>query len=393
MTPHYDVIVIGLGAMGAHAAMALAGRGARVLGLERFWPAHDRGSHHGDSRIIRLGYFENPCYVPLLQRAYAAWREMETRSGEALLHITGILQIGRPQDKLVSGVLASCQLHALAHEVLNPKQMAARFPAFQLDDDEIAVLEPQGGYLDPERAVLTALRLAGASFAHLRFGEAVQQITPEGGGIRVVTGTQDVTARRVIIATGPYIAGLVPGLAGIATPVRTVVGWFQPAETARDECARLPVFLRQDGDGSFFGFPAIGRDGVKLGRHGHLGEIIDPEQPNPPVNVTDRSLIENFAGHRLNSLSPHGHKFATCRYTNLPGDDFLIDFLPTQPGIIVASACSGHGFKFASVIGEILADLALDGGTNLPIEPFSFAALHAKSAPARGYAQSWSLPA
>lgn len=379
MIPDYDVIVVGLGAMGAHASMTLAARGARVLGIERFWPAHDRGSHHGDSRIIRLGYFEDPCYVPLLHRAYAAWNEIEARSGAELLHITGVLQIGRPQDKLVSGVLASCRLHGLAHEILDARQMAARFPAFQLDEDEVAVLEPRGGYLDPERAVLTALRLAGASGAHLRFGEAVHDIAPHAGGVRVRTASGEVTARRAIVAAGSYIAGLVPELAGIAQPIRTVVGWFAPDQPGHTALGAMPVFLRQEGDKSFFGFPALGQDGVKIGRHGHFGEPIDPEQPNPPVNERDRALIEDFARRRLPAIHQTGHKFATCRYTNLPGEDFLLDFAPERPAIIVASACSGHGFKFASVIGEILADLALEGGTALPIAPFSFAALRARA--------------
>jgi sarcosine oxidase len=371
----YDVIVVGLGAMGSHAAMTLAARGARVLGIERFWPAHDRGSHHGDSRIIRLGYFEDPCYVPLLQRAYAAWQEIEKRSGAELLNITGVLQIGRPEGQLVNGVLASCRLHHLAHELLGPKQMAARFPAFQMDADEVAVLEPRGGYLDPERAVLTALRLAGAGGAQLRFGEQVTAIEPASGGVRVRSATGETWAKRVIIATGAYIAGLVPSLRDIARPIRTVVGWFPSCNGQSTALGRMPVFLRQEDDGSFFGFPAIGRDGVKIGKHGHFGERIDPEMPNPPVNERDRSYVEDFARRRLPAVTAKGHKFATCRYTNLPGDDFLVDFLPGHPEIVVASPCSGHGFKFASVLGEILADLALDGATAMPIAPFSFAAL------------------
>lgn len=376
---NYDVIVVGLGAMGSHAAMVLAARGARVLGIERFWPAHDRGSHHGDSRIIRLGYFEDPCYVPLLQRAYAAWQEIEERSGAELLNITGVLQIGRPEGQLISGVLASCHLHHLAHEVLGPRQMAARFPAFQLDLDEVAVLEPRGGYLDPERAALTALRLAGASGAQLRFGEQVITIEPASNGVRVCSANGEAWAKRVVVTTGAYIAGLVPSLRDIALPIRTVVGWFPPCNGQSTALGRMPVFLRQEEDGSFFGFPAIGRDGVKIGKHGHFGERIDPEIPILPPNDRDRSYIEDFVSRRMPTVTAKGHKFATCRYTNLPGDDFLVDFLPGAPEIVVASPCSGHGFKFASVIGEILADLALEGSTGLPIAPFSFAALHERA--------------
>lgn len=372
----FDVAVIGLGAMGANAAAQLAARGLKVIGIERFWPNHDRGSSHGDSRLIRLGYFEDPAYVPLLRRAYANWRALEARAREDLLTITGVLQIGRPDDPIVKGTLASCKLHGLAHELLDPQAMRERFPAFQLDDDEVAVFEPQGGFLRPEKAVMAALRLAGADGAALHFGERVLAIEPSDAGIRIVSDTGTYRAGKVIVATGSYIADLIPDLAGLATPIRQVVGWYHPRDTLATALGRMPAFLRDEGSaGSFFGFPALGPEGVKIGKHAHFHEAIDPEQPNPPVNEADRALLHDFITRRLPAAAGSPSGYVTCRYTMLPGDDFLIDVLPSELNIIVASPCSGHGFKFASVVGEILADLAADGETALPIDAFSFAAL------------------
>ena len=373
---YFDVAVIGLGAMGANAAAHLAARGLKVIGIERFWPNHDRGSSHGDSRLIRLGYFEDPTYVPLLRRAYGNWRALEARAREDLLTITGVLQIGGLDDPIVKGTLAACKLHGLAHELLDPEQVYDRFPAFQLDDDEVAVFDPQGGFLRPEKAVMAALRLAGADGAALHFGERVLAIESGDAGIRIVSDSSSYRAGKVIVATGSYIADLVPDLAGLAAPIRQVVGWYHPRDALATALGRMPVFLRGESPaGSFFGFPAIGPEGVKVGKHAHLHEAIDPEQPNPPVNEADRALLHEFITRRLPAAAGSPSGYVTCRYTMLPGEDFLIDVLPSDPNIIVASPCSGHGFKFASVVGEILADLATNGQTALSISAFSFAAL------------------
>jgi sarcosine oxidase len=363
--------------MGAHAVQQLAARGVRVLGLERFGPLHDRGSSHGDTRLIRLGYFEGAGYVPLLQRAYRNWRKLEERGGADILTITGVLQIGRPDDPVVSGTLSSCGQQGLAHDVLDATETHQRFPAFALDADEVAVYEPRGGFLRPETAVLTALRLAAADGAELHFGERVTAI--DGGKITTASGAYE--AETVIVAAGTYVNELVPELNGIAIPIRQVVGWFFPKDPLATRPDRMPVFLRgEGGDGSYFGFPAIDAMGVKVGKHCHFFEEIDPEQDNPPVNDRDRQLLTDFVRKRLPGAAGPATGFITCRYTMLPGEDFLIDRLPGNPRMIVASPCSGHGFKFASVIGEILADTALDGGTDLNIAGFSYAALQGRVA-------------
>ena len=377
----FDVAVIGLGAMGSAAIAHLAQRGIRAIGFEANFPAHGLSSSHGDTRLIRLGYFEDPAYVPLLHRAYANWRALEAASGTELLTVSGILQIGLPDSGIVSGTIASCKLHGLAYEVLDAPAMATRFPAMMLQPDEVAVLEPQGGFLRPEAAVMAHLKVAAAAGAVLRLGEKVTAIEPDDAGVTVVSAHSRVRARKVIVATGPWIAELVPTLAGIAQPIRQVVAWYTPRDSgAMALGAMLPFLLDEAEGGSFFGVPALGPDGLKVGKHAHFNEPIDPDQPNPPVNDADTAMLDDFVARRLPAAAGRRRASITCRYTMLPGEDFLLDHLPGEPRIVVASPCSGHGFKFASVVGEILADLAMEGSTALPIDAFSFAALAVKSA-------------
>ncbi|GGB06846.1 N-methyltryptophan oxidase [Brucella endophytica] len=376
MTAQFDVAVIGLGAMGSAALSFLSARGVKAIGIEAHHPAHALSSSHGDSRLIRLGYFEDPSYVPLLKRAYLNWRALEMRLRSDILTETGVLQIGKPASKIVAGTRASCELHGLAYEELDRAEMAARFPAFQLDADEIAIFDPRGGYLRPEAAIAGYLKLAAEDGAVLHFGEKVSAIEPDDAGVTVVSAEARYWTKKVIVSTGAWIAELVPTLGQAAQPIRQVVAWYQPSDGFVTEPARMPCFLRDEGEGgSYFGFPAIGVDGVKVGRHAHFNEPLDQNQPNPPVNDVDTALLDSFTAKRLPTAVGQRVNAVTCRYTMLPSEDFLIDLLPGDPRIVVASPCSGHGFKFASVIGEILADLALDGGTALPVQAFSFAAM------------------
>jgi sarcosine oxidase len=382
MTERYDVAIVGLGAMGAHAAAYCASRGLRVIGLDRFGPFHDRGSSHGDSRIIRLAYFEDPAYVPLLRRAYENWRELEAWSGERLLTITGILTFGRADGEVVAGVRRSVREHGLRIETLEPAEAMRRFPAFRLERDDVALLEPDGGFLRPERCVAAALKRAGGHGAVLHFDEQVRSVESGDGGIIVISDAARYRADQVIIAAGSYVAGLVPELAGVVRPIRQVVGWFAPARDASARVGEMPVFIGEDPDGwSFFGFPALGPLGVKVGRHGHRNEAIDPEKENRPVDEQDLAIMADFVRRRLPAVRPEAPAGAiTCRYTMLPDSFFLVDRLPSDERIIVASPCSGHGFKFASVIGEVLADLVEQGETRLPIAPFSFEAIRGRMA-------------
>ena len=380
--PDFDVAVVGLGAMGSAALSHLAARGVSVIGLEAFTPAHPLSSSHGDSRIIRLGYFEDPSYVPLLRRAYRNWRALEAETGADLLRITGVLQIGRPESAIVSGTLASCHAYDLEHQVFDRAEMQRLYPAFALDGDEIAVLEAEGGFLRPEAAVAAHLELARRNGAAVNVGARVTTIDPDDGGVTLALGRDRLRARRVVVATGPWIAELVPELASLAAPIRQVVAWYEPKDAGATALGVMPVFLRDEGAaGSFFGFPDVNGDGVKIGKHAHFREPVEPDLPNAPVNDTDLRLLDDYIARRLPLGAGRRRATTTCRYTMLPGEDFLIDFLPGASNVVVASPCSGHGYKFASVIGEILADLATLGETSLPIDAFSFSALNRKAAP------------
>src|SRR5690242_9587089 len=248
-----DVAVIGLGAMGSAALHQLARRGQRVVGFEQFRPGHDRGSSHGETRIIRLGYFEHPSYVPLVRAAIPLWRALERESGKALLQVTGILEMGAPDGPLVAGTLRSAQTHGLAHEVLDAVAVPRRFPVFRLPPRFVGVLQPDGGILAAEPALAAQLALARAAGAEVRTDEAVRAIEPTAGGVRVVTDRGTVTAGQAVVAAGPWVKQLLPDLPVALRVTRQVIGWFAPSDAALFGRYRCPVFLVENQDGIFYG--------------------------------------------------------------------------------------------------------------------------------------------
>ena len=368
--PHYDIVVCGLGAMGSAALYTLARRGVRVLGIERFAPGHDQGSSHGATRIIRLAYWEHPSYVPLLRRAYELWREFEAAAGQQLLHITGVAEIGPPDGVLVRGTLAAAQLHGLPHEVLSARELMRQLPAFRLPDDFVAVLQPDGGFLAAEPSIHALGALAQAAGAELRSGETVRAIEPRAGGVRVVTGAGEVETGAVIVAAGPWTKSLLSDLPAPLKVTRQVMGWFAPHEPALFAPGQFPVFLIESVHGIHYGFPSFG-GGVKIARHHHRDEVVEPDGYDRTVSAEDEALIRRALAEFLPAANGKLLDAKTCLYTMTPDGDFLIDHLPGAPQVIVASPCSGHGFKFAPVIGEILADLATHGATRHDIARFS----------------------
>jgi sarcosine oxidase len=368
----FDVVVCGLGATGSAALFHLARRGVRVLGLERFTPGHDRGSSHGATRIFRVGYFEHPSYVPLVRHAYALWREIEAASGQRLLHVTGILEIGPPGGALVAGTLAAAGLHGLRHEVLSAAELMRRFPAFQVPSDHVAVLQPEGGFLEVEPSLAAQVALAIAAGAELRCGEAVRAIMPRDAGVAIVTDRGTVEAGAAIIAMGAWTKSLLPALPLRAT--REVTGWFEPVDAAACAAGRLPVFLLESRHGMHYGIPPQGGTGsgagVKVAKHHHRDQTVDPDAVDRAVSAADEHLIRAAIAEHVPAANGRLIDAKTCLYTMTPDGDFLIDRLPGQANIIVASPCSGHGFKFAPAIGEILADLATTGTTRHDIARF-----------------------
>jgi sarcosine oxidase len=368
-----DVVVIGLGAMGSAALYHLANRGLRVAGIERFEPGHDRGSSHGISRIIRLGYFEHPSYVPLVRSAIPLWRALEEKSGTGLLQVTGIIEIGAPNDALIKGTLRSAQAHALVHEVLDAKAVMRRFPSFRLSSDMIGVLQPEGGVLAAEPAVHAHLALAKAAGAEVRTRETVRAIEPATGSVRIVTDSAIITSAQVIVTAGPWVKSLLPHLSVPLRVTRQVVCWFAPSDTAMFARGHFPVFMLEQHAGIFYGFPTDQKGGVKFAKHHHNDESADPDAGARPACSADEDLLREVLAKHLPAANGKLLDAQTCLYTMAPDGDFIIDRLPGQPEIIVASPCSGHGFKFAPVIGEILADLATTGATRHDISRFRLA--------------------
>jgi sarcosine oxidase len=372
--PSFDVAIIGLGVMGSAALAALARRGRRVVGIDRFAPGHDRGSSHGTTRAIRLGYFEHPSYVPLVRAAYPLWRELEARSGQALLTVTGIVEIGAPDSDLVAGTLRSSRLHGLPHEILDAPSLMKRFPAFRLPDDFVGVFQPDGGFVQAEPAVAALQELALHSGAEIMRNERVLAVKPHRDGVQVTTEHGNVLAGCAIVAAGPWLKSLLPQLPVPLRVTRQVLGWFEPADHARPQFAaeRFPVFLLENADGVFYGFPADA-DGVKVAKHHHRDEAVDPDHYDRTVSAADEAVIRIALKAHLPDADGRLVAAQTCLYTMTPDGDFILDRMPGCPQIIVAAPCSGHGFKFAPVIGEILADLAIMGRTEHDISRFSLA--------------------
>lgn len=357
--PAHDVIVAGLGAMGSAAAMQLARRGLKVLGLERFDIPHAMGSSHGINRIIRLAYFEHPAYVPLLRRAYELWRETEALAGEQLLHVTGGIDAGPPDGRVVAGSLLACRTHGLVHEVMDAAGTARRFPGYRLPDGHVAVFQPDAGFVMSERAIVAHAGLAMAAGADLRAREPLVswEATP-GGGVRVTTTKGRYEAGRLILSTGAWIADHVPALAGLAVPERQVLGWFRPKVPAHFTPDRFPVSIVETRFGSCYQFPVFGVPGFKIGLYNHLKEQGPADSLSREPTPRDEAALRAVMGEAFPDADGPVMALRTCLFTNTPDEHFVIDTLPGHPQVIVASPCSGHGFKFASVIGEILADMA-----------------------------------
>ena len=369
----FDVVVIGQGAMGSAALYHLARKGVRALGIERFEIGHERGSSHGRTRVIRLGYFEHPSYVPLVRRAFDLWRDLEAASGRALLNVTGIAEIGRPDSTLIAGTLASSRLHDLPHTILDARALMRLYPAFRLPADFVGVIQPDGGYLEAEPAIRAHLDLAVSAGAQLRTGERVLAIEPKGSGVRVTTDRGTIDAGAAIVAAGPWAATLLPDLRLPLHVTRQALIWVRPKDENLFAPERFPVFMIESEHGIHYGFPVHGANGMKLAKHFHAGDIADPESYDRSVSAEDEAMIRNPVAQYLPAADGPLLAARTCLYTMTPDGDFLIDHVPGHQQIIVASPCSGHGFKFAPVIGEILAGLATTGATDHDIARFRLA--------------------
>ena len=372
----YDVIVLGLGGMGSAAAAHLAARGSRVLGIERFTPAHDRGASHGETRLIRQAYFEDPAYVPLLLRAYELWDELE-RERPGILTVTGGLMIGRPEAATVAGSLRSARQWGLDHELLDAADLRRRFPAFAVDDETVALYEPLAGYVRPEETVLAHLDCAAKHGATLNFEEQVldwHAANSTEGGVTVRTNKGTYTAASLVIAPGAWAPRLLPEFAPALTIERQQLFWFAPSEgTDRFRAPHFPVYIWEDRTGAqIYGFPAYGseEDGVKIAFFRN-GSPADPDALDRTIHTGEIEHVRDYLSTRIPALPGRYLRGLACTYTTTPDENFLLATHPAHPQVTVAAGFSGHGFKFVPVIGEIIADLVRDGETHLPINLFA----------------------
>jgi sarcosine oxidase len=368
--PGYDVIVLGIGGMGSATLYHLARRGLRVLGLERFDLVHEYGSSHGLTRIIRLAYWEHPTYVALLRRAYELWRELEQGAGERLLHITGSVDAGPAGGPIFQGALRSSELHGLAHEVMDGRELSRRCPGYRLPPETQCLLQPEGGFLLPERCNVAHAALARSHGAELHCREPVLDWGAGGGRVWVRTPGGRHEAGRLVVCAGAWASRLLPGLDGLAVPERQVLAWLQPGRPELFQPAVFPVFNLEVEEGHYYGFPSFLLPGFKFGRYHHRREVVDPDAWRREPEPEDEELLRSFARRYFPDGAGPTVMLKACLFTNTPDHHFILDRHPEYPEVAIAAGFSGHGYKFCSVIGEIMADLAQNGHTRHDIEFF-----------------------
>ncbi|HKP04631.1 MAG TPA: N-methyl-L-tryptophan oxidase [Chthoniobacterales bacterium] len=365
----YDVAIAGLGGIGSAIAAHCAARGASVIGLEQFGAAHDLGSSHGKSRMIRQAYFEDAAYVPLVLRSYELWRELERQTAEELLRITGVLSVGEESCEIIAGTKRSAGEHGLRLETLSQHQVRERYPRLRLLPNEVVLFEPDGGVLDPERAIRAHLQVAQKKGAELRFQVSVRgwEATPGNVAIGLEDGTQ-VSARKLILSLGPWFKETMDALGAPLRIQRNVQTWFSPS-VASYNAGDFPAFLldRAGLPSPLYGFPDFG-DGVKAAFHGH-GQITTADEVDREVHLkSDVEPIVTAMEQWMPGAASNFREAKPCMYSLTPDGNFVIDRHPAHANVILCGGFSGHGFKFAPVIGEIAADLALDGGSRHRID-------------------------
>ena len=368
MSQEFDCIVIGVGGMGSSTLYNLAKRGRRVLGLEQFDIPHAEGSSHGVNRIIRLAYYEHPSYVPLLRRAYELWSEIESVTGEQLLYKTGSIDTAPSGHEVFEGSLESCLLHDIPHRVLNHAQINEQFPGYQLPPGHMGLLQEDGGFVLSERSIVAYANAAMSAGAEIHAREVVTGWEPDQGGVRVFTDRGEYTAERLVITAGAWTSGMIPILDELAVPERQVLAWLQPLDGSLYTPEVFPVFNAYFDEGRYYGFPVFGIPGFKVGRYHHLEEVIDPDSAIKTVTGEDEAVLRSAVERYFPQANGTTMTLKTCMFTNTPDEHFIVDVLPGNSQVVVAAGFSGHGFKFASVIGEILSDLAINGETEHNID-------------------------
>lgn len=363
----YDAIVLGAGGVGSAALYHLARRGVRAVGIDRFAPPHDRGSTHGQSRVIRQAYFEHPNYVPLLVESYRLWRQLESESGRSLLHEIGLVEVGPAGGIVVPGVLRTAEEHRLAVERLSAAEIKERWPGMRVGADFIGVFESTAGYLLVEDCVEAHLAAATAAGAELLTNTEVLGWSAGDGEVRVRTTGGEIAGERLIITAGAWAGGLLADFRLDLEVRRKSLFWFDSTEAWYDVSAGFPVYLFELPEGVFYGYPKLDAWGVKIAEHSG-GRVVDnPLAVDRAIDATEQRRLIEFASNHLPGVSPRVVDHAVCLYTMSPDEHFIVDRHPAHANVVFAAGLSGHGFKFVPVLGRALVELAVDGSSELPI--------------------------
>jgi len=371
---NFDVIVLGVGSMGASACYHLAKRGYRVLGIEQFDIPHEYGSHAGQSRVIRKAYGEGSGYVPLLERAYQNWKTLESETGSQVYYKTGLLYFAEPDDAFLKSVISSSQKYNIPIDFLSEAECSQKYPQFKLPKHFQRLFEHDAGFITPEKSILLLVEQALRKGAVIRTREKAIEWKREKGTITLTTNKGNYQAKKLILTAGAWTSKLIPSISSKLTVTRQAIAWVKTKTWEDFTLGTFPCWLLKNKDYGFYGFPILpsgnfgGPLGMKLALH-YPGEIIDPDTGNRTAPDSDEKILVDF----LNEFIPNGYErtltVKTCLYTNSPDTNFIIDYLNGfDKDVAFAAGFSGHGFKFVSVIGEILADLVINGTTSLPIE-------------------------
>lgn len=363
----YDVIVMGTGGVGCATMWQLAQRGVRVLGLDRFPVAHDRGSSHGESRIIRQAYFEHPDYVPLLRRTYELWHDIEQAAQQTLYHPVGLIEIGPASGVVVPGVLESARRYQVRVEKLSAADCAQRYPAFQIPPGCEVVFEPDAGYLLVEESLQAQAAMASRAGALFQHDETVLAWRVLNDSVEVTTTRSTYSAARLIVTAGAWGPTLLHDLGVPLRVLRKHLYWYATSPNSPGSAA-LPAFLYELPQGVFYGIAGRMPAEIKVGEHSGGWEVADPLNASRAEDPLDRQRVDAFVSQYLQGVTTQVVRHSACLYTMSPDEHFIVDRLPHAPQVVFAAGLSGHGFKFTPVLGEILADLAIQGSSTLPIE-------------------------
>ena len=377
LSPYYDVIVIGVGAMGSSTLYHLSKvPNLKVLGIDQFYPPHTNGSSHGETRITRQIYFEHPSYVPMIKKSYPMWRKLESETNTQLFVQTGGIYIGENEGILMKGTIKTAKEHNFEIKILKAKEIMERFPAYHVPENFVGIYDPTAGILFPEKCVESFISEARKSGAQLNFGEKVINIQSSPNYETVVTDKGNYYAKKLIISAGAYVTSLLKDEKLPLKVEKKKIFWMEPVKGFKEDFTpeKFPIFLIADDKTNIilYGFPNILGTGVKSAMHVNKADYVqDVYNIDRTIEEKDLKEFKERISLYLPKVFGKLNKLSTCLYTMAADDNFVIDFLPRNKNIILASPCSGHGFKFSVIIGEILKDLALYGKSEFDLSLFN----------------------